>query len=329
MKKDLILITSHCDTTEKEEILRNLISGIQEIRNSYDFFIVSHTMIPEDICSKCTLVLYDSKNEILTDPDLRSKPWFNPGDTRPILSVFTGFFNTHLAIWRMVIIGNSIAKNLGYQKIHHLEYDCDIKDFSEFYENSNLLEKYDCVTYTKTQETVTDILFGTYQAYRIDSLSPDLLCLDENKIKESIRKSDTKSPEEMLFNLLHTGKNGMVKSKKDLDQGGNFFGCSHKINRHHTAWCLPFFDELTNKICFIVWNSENEFDIEVSIVYNEEKYINLGNIKHMHWKIEEIGNFNDAKTMTVILNGKIRNHFNFEEDRENFRRVSFREKFNR
>ena len=73
---------------------------------------------------------------------MRSRPWFNPGDQREIQSIFTGFFNTHLAVWRLVILGNSIAKNLGYKKIHHLEYDCDIKDFTEIYDNSKLLDDY-------------------------------------------------------------------------------------------------------------------------------------------------------------------------------------------
>ena len=148
MKKDIVIITSYCDTGEKEDTLRNLVSSFQEHRSKFDLMVVSHKVVPIDIMSKCDFCFYDSKNELLYDYDLRSKPWFNPGDTRPILSIFTGFFNTHLAIWRILILGNSIAKNLGYEKVHHLEYDCIIEDFSEFYENSEILEKYDCITYT-------------------------------------------------------------------------------------------------------------------------------------------------------------------------------------
>ena len=322
MKKDLIIITSYCDTQEKEETLRNLISSFQNHREKFDLMIVSHLVVPTDISIKCDFCFYDSRNELLYDYDLRCKPWFNPGDTRPILSIFTGFFNTHLAIWRMIILGNSLAKNLGYLKVHHLEYDCIIKDFSEFYENSEILEKYDCITYTKTQETVTDILFGTYQSYRTDSLNPKLYLLDEEEIKKSIRESETRSPEEMLFNLLHEGKNGMVKNKRDLDKEGNVFGCSHFINKGHTAWCLPFFDQLTNDLSFVVWNMEGSEEIKVSLVYNDDRYIDLGKIKPMHWRMEEIGKYPDAKNLIVILNGKIRNTYNFDES---FKEVSYRE----
>jgi hypothetical protein len=229
----------------------------------------------------------------------------------------------------MIILGNSIAKNLGYLKVHHLEYDCIIEDFSEFYENSEILEKYDCITYTKTQDTVDDILFGTYQSYRTDSLNSKLICLDENEIKKSIRKSNTKSPEEMLFDLLHDGKKGMVKNKRDLDKNGNVFGCSHFINKDHTAWCLPFFDKLTNKLSFVVWNMEGFEEIEVSLVYNNDRHISLGKIKPMCWRVEEIDEFNNAKSLVVILNRKIRNYFDFEKDGGSFKLVSFRESTNR
>ena len=181
--KDLIMISSYCNTKEKEEVLRNLVSQVNGQKDKFDLMIVSHSVVPDDISNKCDLVLYDKKNELLYDWDLRCKPWFNPGNTRQIMSIFTGFFNTHLAIWRMLILGNSVAKNIGYKKVHHIEYDSSINDFSEILDNSKLLNDYDCVTYTKTKNTVDPILFGTYQAYRLDTLHKDLLELDEVKIK--------------------------------------------------------------------------------------------------------------------------------------------------
>jgi hypothetical protein len=187
--KDLIMISSYCNTKEKEEVLRNLVSQISKQKDTFDIMIVSHTVVPDDISNKCDLVLYDKKNELLYDWDLRCKPWFNPGNTRQIMSIFTGFFNTHLAIWRMLILGNSLAKNIGYEKIHHIEYDASISDFNEVIENSKLLDEYDCVTYTKTQSTVEPILFGSYQAYRLGTLHEDLLRLNEDGLKNKITRS--------------------------------------------------------------------------------------------------------------------------------------------
>ena len=162
--KDLILISNYSETYEKQEVLRVLVNQINNYKEHFDLMIVSHTIVPEDISNKCEYVLFDKKNELIFDWDMRCRPWFNPGNTRQIMSIFTGNFNTHLAIWRMIILGNSVAKNLGYNKVHHIEYDTSINDFSELIENSKLLDNNNSVYYVKSQSTVDDILFGSYQA---------------------------------------------------------------------------------------------------------------------------------------------------------------------
>jgi hypothetical protein len=257
---------------------------------------------------------------------MRSKPWFSPNENRPILSVFTGFFNTHLAIWRMIILGNSIAKNCGYRKVHHIEYDTSINDFGELIENSSLLESYDSITYNKTEKNVDDILFGTYQAYRLDSLHEDLFILNENKLKNEILNSDTKSPEGMLFNLLHNKRNGLVKNKSSLDKNGNEFGLSHgDLNKNHTAWCLPYYDRQTKKLCFIIWNMEGRVGVSAQIIYNNNTVSNIDNILPGHWRIIDIDDFVNAETLTVLLDNKIRNVFSFKENSESFKQNSYRE----
>ena len=65
--KDLIMISSYCNTKEKEDVLRNLVSQVNKHRDIFDLMIVSHTVVPDDISNKCDLVLYDKKNEILFD----------------------------------------------------------------------------------------------------------------------------------------------------------------------------------------------------------------------------------------------------------------------
>lgn len=329
IKKDLILISAHCNTEIKKDILRNLVNQILSHKEKFDIMIVSHTIIPEDIAKNVEFAIYDSKNELLYDWDLRSKPWFNPNNDRAILSIYTGFFNTHLAIWRMVIIGNSLAKNCGYNKVHHIEYDTSIKDFTELYDNSNLLEKYDCVTYTKTVSTVDNILFGTYQSYRLDKLSDEFLILNEDFLINRIRNSIDKSPEAMCYEILHKNGSGYEKNKRELDKNGNQFGVSHsKIISEHTAWCLPYHDDLTGKLGFIVWNcEENSNPVEVLLIYNDDKVINLGTINHNHWRLLDIDDYLNSKKLTVILNGKIRNIFEFDKIREEFKKSSFREKY--
>ena len=323
---DLIMITAFCDTKEKEETLRNLVNQISKQKNKFDLMVISHSVIPDDIIEKCDYHFYDKKNELLYDYDLRSKPWFAPMGERPILSIFTGFFNTHLAIWRMLILGNSIAKNCGYRKVHHIEYDCSIFDFSEIISNSNLLESYDSITYNKEELNVDDILFGTYQAYRLDSLHEDLFILNEDKLKNEILLSNTKSPEGMLFNLLHNKRNGLIKNKTQLDSGNNEFGLSHtELNKNQVAWCLPYYDRSTDKLSFIVWNMEGKKELNVNVIYNNDKCFNFEKLMPNHWSIIDIDDFNKAKKLIVISNNKIRNIYDFTKDPESFKRNSYRE----
>lgn len=331
MKKDLILLTSYCDTKEKLDVLRNLVNQISDHRDMFDLMVISHTPIPEDISEKTTLSVYDSKNELLYDWDLRSTPWFDPNNERPIHSIFTGFFNTHLAIWRMIIMGNSIAKNLGYEKVHHLEYDSDIKDFSEFYDNSKKLNDKDAIVYNKIVSTVDPIIFGTFQSYRLDKLHSELLNLNEKKIKEDIRDSIFKSPEKMLFDLLNHNDNIVVKNKNVLDSNSNSFGMSHnKVSNGNTAWCLPYYDMLTYKLGFVIWNMEEaSTDISVELVYNNERVIDLGITPHNHWRLLDIDDYSNAKKLVVILNNKIRNTFEFENYREEFKNASYRLNYRR
>ncbi len=327
--KDIVIITSYCDTEEKETVLRNLINDFDGHRDSFDIMVVSHLPIPYDISQKVNFAFYDEKNELLYDTNLRSTPWFNPGDERAILSCYTGNFNTHLAIWRMLILGNIISKSCGYKKAHHIEYDCSIKHLEELYNNSKLLDEYDAVVYNKIVDTVDPILFGTYQAYNLTKLHHDLLFLDENKIKSIIKDSEHKSPEKMLFELLNHNNNVILKNKNILESNNNEFGMSHnKISNGNTAWCLPFYDRLTKKLGFVIWNmEEHNKDIEVQVIYNDDKVFNFGYVPSKHWRLIDIDDFSNAKKMVVILNNKIRNVYNFEVDGENFKNVSYRQEF--
>lgn len=329
--KDIVIISAYCDTKEKENVLRNLVSDFESHKPFFDIMIISHLPIPYDISQKVEFAIYDAKNELLFDPEYRSTPWFNPGDERAILSCYTGFFNTHLAIWRMVIIANSVAKNCGYVKVHHIEYDVSIKDFRELYDNSLLMNEYDSVTYTKSEDTVDPILFGTYQSYRLDTIHSDLIVLDEKKLKDNIKNSEHKSPEKMLYDLLNHKNKMKVKNKNVLDEGGNEFGMSHnKVSNQNTAWCLPFYDTLTEKLGFVIWNMEQlQSDIDVQIIYNNEKVFNFGTVKPGHWTLIDIDDFKNAQKLITILNGKVRNIFDFKENGEQFKKVSYRQDFKR
>tara|TARA_B110000495_G_scaffold93146_1_gene80498 strand:- start:3822 stop:4802 length:981 start_codon:yes stop_codon:yes gene_type:complete len=323
--KDLILITSYHPDNIRENILRELVYNLYSFKNEFDLAIVSHTPIPLDIQNKVNFALYDDKNEILTDSTLLNKPWFAPIDRKIMSSYLTGK-NTHLAIWRMFILGFSLAQNMGYKKIHNIEYDASIKNINELKDNSKLLDTYKSIYYLENEFNVDSILFGSIQSYNVDYIHPTLLNLDEDNIKNMIRKSNIKSPEGMLKDLIHEVGDYFVKDRKDLETEYNTFAKSND-NQQFNPWGVPYYDKLEKNIKFITWNTTNIKGITNNIIINSEKMINTGNIKYNCWKIVELGKIENINHIIIMENNKVKNEINLfsNEEKDEFKKMSFSE----
>ena len=323
--KDLLLITSYCPDEIRENILRELINSLSKFNEKYDIMIVSHTPIPVDIQNKVNYFLYDSKNEVLTDWDLLNQPWFSPFDGKKIQSSFLSKKNTVLAMWRMMILGFSLAKNLGYLKVHQIEYDCKIVDDTEISKNSELLGEYDSVVYFDKQENVEEIMFGSFQSYYIPNLDGMLLNLNEENLKKYIRQSETKSPEVLLFNILNQQKI-FKKDRSILENSGNKFGIiDGQIENNLNPWSIPFYDVTNNHVYFIVWNTKIKNGTEVQIIVNKSKIYHIDKTLLNHWRIIDLGDINYIEDILVIENNKIRDFFNItnNEDKNIFKKMSF------
>lgn len=328
--KDLILISCYCPDDYRENVLRDLVNSLYNFNEKYDTMIVSHTVIPTDIQKKVNYCFYDSKNEILTDWDLLNQPWFNPNDDRRIQSSFLSKKNTHLAIWRMMILGFSLSKNMGYKKVHHIEYDCKINNSIEFDHNSILLNEFNSVVYIdNNDDNIDEILLGSFQSYFLPTLDNFLINLNEDKIKEMIRNSSSKSPELMLQNLLEESGKVYKKNRKVLEDNGNYFGIiDGQISVKFIPWAVPFYDRLEDTIGFVVWNTKNENGVRHTIIINNEKIIQVQETLLGHWRMVNLGKFDEITHILIIENDEIRDKFNLttDKDKEVFKLSSFRHK---
>ena len=325
--KDLIMILAYTPDELREDILRKLVGSLAKFKETFDVMVVSHTPIPVDVQKKVDVAIFDKKNEILTDWDLLNQPWFNPGNDRRIQSSFLSKKNTHLAIWRMLNIGFSNARNLGYQKVHHIEYDCNIENIDEFVENSKYLDFHDAVIYIKHEQDVDDILYGSCQSYRIDKLDPILTDLDEEKIKDFIRSSDTKSPEQMLQALIQKNNGAYIKDSKVLNEKGNSFGLiDGQVSFGFNPWSVPFYDRLTEQVYFLVWNTTKHQGVKHIVLVNEQKAHAGITIEFNHWIIIDLGRIEEIESIIVLEDGKIRDTFSLktQEEKEIFKKMSFR-----
>jgi hypothetical protein len=328
MKEDIILISAYCPSIQKMDKLRKLVNQLQTFREKYDILIVSHTEIAIDIQNKVDLFLYDKKNELLTDWDLINQPWFSPGDgqDRRIQSGLLTGRNTHLTIWRMLILGFSLVKNIGYKKVHHIEYDCEIRDDFEIEENSKLLDDYDFIYYKDIKkENVDDILFGSFQSLKIESLPRDLLILNEDNIKDMIRKSFSKSPEGMFENILINNGKVKVKNRVLLEKNGNKFATSEN-DETFNPWGVPYIDLKDNKINFIAWNTSKKDGVNYTIIVNDNNILKSDKLLKDHWTILGLDYIENIHKIIIVEDDTIRDtiKFNSNEDKELFKKISFR-----
>jgi hypothetical protein len=324
--KDLILITAYCPDDDRETILRNLVTSLKEYKDNFDLMIVSHTPIPIDIQKKVDVCIYDKKNEILYDWDLLNQPWFIPEGNSRIQSSFLSKKNTHLAIWRLMILGFANAKNLGYSKVHHIEYDCEINEISEFVENGNLLNENNSVVYMDNQKNTAPVMFGSFQSYFIPKIDDLLINLNEEKIKDLIRNSISKSPEGLLLGLIEKSDNVIIKNRDILEEKGNKFGVVNSQSINKNPWSVPFYDHLTDNVDFISWNTTNNEGIEYKIIVNNSNCIHIPKVNIGHWFITFLGKLEEINSIIILENDIIRDTFylNSDWDREVFKLMSYR-----
>jgi uncharacterized lipoprotein YehR (DUF1307 family) len=69
---------------------------------------------------------------------------------------------------------------------------------------------------------------------------------------------------------------------------------------------------------------EGKRTLNVTVIYNDEKIFKFENVTPGQWTLMDIDNFENAKKLTVILNDKIRNIFDFTKDPEAFKQSSYR-----
>jgi hypothetical protein len=297
--KELILITAHCPDQKRKDQLSNLINSLQPFRKEYDICISSHTHIPLEITEKVDYTIFDKENLILTDLDYLSSSWGIPFEDYTIYNTFVGKGTYILAIFRLMILGNGLAKAIGYQKIHQLEYDAVINDISCLKDNSLLLEEYDYVYYTHSGES-NDFLLGFSMSYKIDNIIPIHKTWNQDQLLNFLKQRH--APEIIARNLILQTK---FKCKKlsEINSPPNQLGLSGL--EHSPNWYVPYYDPTTDNLCFIAWNNYHENGREVALITNKTDYLYLGNIPQYIWKLTVLGPINTIKNLQIILNNQI------------------------
>lgn len=313
--KDLILITSHCDTEDKEKILLDLVVDLQRFKVDYDIMISSHTPINHEIHGLVDYVLYNRNNELLVGPNYVNKHWFSHIENRVIQSSYA-YVNTHAAILSILIPAISYAKSLGYEKVHQIEYDTTITSDKEFKLNSHFLNEYDYIIYSHPKYDME----GSFKSFKISKIIEEWKRFDMGVI-ENLYKNDTKKiTENVVANLIKTQRNVLIKDINVLEYNGLMIS---QIRGNSVYFDVPFFDTIDFKLKFITKNLQ-DFKYNIKVFVNDKLKVNY-NCHPGYWKIFDLlDDFYEVFSIEVVRNNKrvFKLHFDDLKSKENFKENS-------
>lgn len=320
--KDLIVIGAYCPDDERKELLEKCVKSLDGVKKDFDIMISSHSVIPEHIIKNVDYCFYFKDNELITDWEYLNRPWFSPTDGMTIESSFVTNQSTYLAAYSIFISALGIAKTLNYNTVHWIEYDSEIKDYSDLYENNVLIKEYVAVNYKKQFRNFENNLewgYGCFQSINLLKLNEKMLRYDKSfymkLLKESLNKTNEKITQDLY---LSDGHRIFYKDFDNLISKGNKFNLSQNTEKDYLDyWTVPFWDTKDEKAKFIAWNNKDRGNINVSVIINDDKHLYFKEITKFEWRIKEIGDLEKIETITILINGLVKRRITLNTDLRN------------
>lgn len=209
MNKEIVLISAYTPTKEKVILLRNLVYKLKKLK--YKVAVCTHSITPQDIIEECDYFFYDKENKTNADvdisywtqykiPSLNKKLEFKP---------YNGM-STHIyPIFKMLFPSIMYLQNIGYEKIHMVEYDSILNNDEVLKNHSEWLDEYDIVGYYD-ENNKNKYFLGGIQSYKLTSVDFSKIPLDEETLvslyRDYFNKPQQPSTEIILFDLITPGK---------------------------------------------------------------------------------------------------------------------------
>jgi hypothetical protein len=275
-------------------MLENCINSV--IGLNRHILLISHTHIPIHIQKKCQYYFYDYLNETSDDYDLVGFNNYTTSDfiiqSRFFLKKFYGF-----AIYRMFSIASQIAINFGYDKLHHVEYDCELLDKTIIDEHSSLLETYDSILYT-SDGTPDGFLFGSLKSFKVNSLPEMFKKYNKDYIESEMKKIEPTHLESLTKKLFIDSGNVLFKNEKDLSKerfskGPKFY----EAGVHYTL----YYNSINNTIN-IFYLSRKSYDENIVVIVNN-KVVRF-KASPNQWYMQSLGLLDDVNYVRIDNSNK-------------------------
>ncbi len=168
--KELVVILSHADTTDKVDVLKECLREIK--KQNYPVLISSHIEIPNEIKNEIDYFVYDKENPLIYHWEYPNLSHVYIWQTYPGYSqTYAVEYNHSYAVLRLIKNSLGVALANGYDKVHFVNYDYVLYDASILQNHSNQLNDFDLFSYyyEKFEENREHINTGLFSS-RVEPL---------------------------------------------------------------------------------------------------------------------------------------------------------------
>lgn len=333
MKKICYLVVGYAPTPQKEEALITLLKKIKE--SGHPILLVMHNIPSPHVIDMVEYFFYDSNNEVTTYYPVKGD-WFYPRiynsiNITPesyIWSQYSSNLKYHgLAAMSMMFQGLMLAKSIGYDICHMLEYDTDVTSFDEFVENEELLQSAASVYYyLGPTESMIYCQIASYNLneYSLDDFNWGAKREEVKKIVNSPEYGINSGMAEVAFyQLLHTKKSSIKKEDSSLVKNGFNIDLSgkFKLDQNDTISITPFIDGEGNMYVILYYESKiTEGRKYGTVVVNTSNVYNMEVESSKEWAMHKIGTLDTVELVDFYMGGVLIKRYDFinEIDKQYF-----------
>lgn len=302
--KDLILIISYVPDIIRQNLLSNLVNDLKN--KDYDIMISSHSFIPKDIFDNVDYVIYEKENILLTDISDKNVAFFSNNDFI-VRTTEVNEYNHAITAFKLITLGLSNAKNLGYNKVHMFEYDVRVKKMDEIKENTKLLDEYNVVFYVPQGiENPNSPI-----SYNLNKISKDFFDITNEKIFNYFNSNGSDKTAEQYHKKLLNESEKIYKKILINNEINGIFTHLHSVVPKY-PWVVCVYDKTINKLVLFA-RAKNELNgYEIHLIINKTKHLSY-NVPANCWILRNIEEYDKVENVLIIVNGELRQYLDFSK----------------
>ena len=295
--RDLMVITAYCPTEEQEKMLEKCIDSILGLK--YHVALISHTHVPIHIQKKCNYYFYDYYNDVSHDDELLYFVRYYIKEKTTIRSKYFTKEFYGFAIYRMFSIASQIAINYGYDNIHHIEYDCELKNTNLIDEHNEILKEYDAVLYTDTGDQ-NGFILGAFKSFKVNKLPNLFKNYDKDKMKDLMVNTPLMPLETFTKHIFLSETKPFFKNENDIISNNDFFKNESELRLKHFT---PYYDHEDDTFC-LFYKNIGATTHHLKIYLNDEGIV-INTVDVGWWTIRKLCKSSDLRNLLILCNDKI------------------------